>query len=89
MSRNETVSPYDCATCLNTSTPLCEHCSQVTSPSGKKSKPTYYASAAGGSRESAELATLSHRIALRLATGNPVQLSWILRYNQLITSNKE
>lgn len=86
MARNEKISPYECATCLNASTPLCEYCAQITSPSGKKRKPTHYASAVGGTRESAELASLSHRIGLRLATGNPVPLAWIMRYNALITT---
>ena len=89
MQKNEVASPYNCATCLNAGTPICELCNRIESPSGKKSKPTRYASAICGSRESAELAALSHRIALRLAMGNPVQLSWILKYNQLITRDKD
>lgn len=89
MARNETVRPYECANCLNVNTPLCEFCNQVTSPSGKLSKPTRYQGANGGKLESKELASLSHRIALRLATGNPVHLSWIIRYNQLVSSDKE
>ena len=80
---------YDCAACINSSSPLCKYCNQIKSPSGKLSKPTYYQGANGGRLESKELASLSHRIALRLATGNPVHLSWIIRYNQLVSSDKK
>lgn len=89
MAKNEEIRPFDCATCLNVNTPLCEYCSQITSPSGKKSKPSHYTSAVGGTRESAELAALASKITLRLTTGNPVQLSWVMRYNALITSEKQ
>ena len=33
---------YDCRTCINKGSPLCELCTQVTKPSGKETKPTYY-----------------------------------------------
>lgn len=88
MSKNETVRPYDCANCLNSRTPICELCSQITSPSGKVSAPTYYSPDKLGRIESKELAALTSKIVLRLATGNPVNLSWIIRYNDLLTGDK-
>lgn len=33
---------YDCKTCVNRNSPLCELCTQITSPSGKEHKPKYY-----------------------------------------------
>lgn len=33
---------YDCKTCVNRASPLCELCTQITSPSGKERKPKYY-----------------------------------------------
>ena len=33
---------YDCRTCVNRHSPLCELCTQITSPSGKERKPKYY-----------------------------------------------
>ena len=33
---------YDCRTCVNRTSPLCEICHQITKPSGKETKPTYY-----------------------------------------------
>lgn len=79
---------YDCACCLNAGTPLCELCTQIESPTGEENKPTQYQTATGGGKLSKELAALSNRIALRLYTGNPVQLSWIIRYNKLVTNDK-
>lgn len=38
----EIDSHYDCARCANRRSPLCELCTQVTSPSGKVSKPKYF-----------------------------------------------
>ena len=41
---NQTTSDkhYDCKTCVNRNSPLCELCTQITSPSGKERKPKYY-----------------------------------------------
>lgn len=33
---------YDCKSCVNRNSPLCELCTQITKPSGKKTKPRYY-----------------------------------------------
>lgn len=33
---------YDCKTCVNRGSPLCELCTKITSPSGKEHKPKYY-----------------------------------------------
>lgn len=33
---------YDCRSCVNRLSPLCELCTQITSPSGKEHKPRYF-----------------------------------------------
>jgi hypothetical protein len=33
---------YDCKTCVNRGSPLCELCTNITSPSGKEHKPKFY-----------------------------------------------
>lgn len=33
---------YDCKLCVNRASPLCELCTQITSPGGKEHKPKYY-----------------------------------------------
>ena len=74
---------YECATCLNSYTPLCDTCTYVCSPSGETGKPKHYQ----GPRtrlDNGKVAAIGNRIALRLLTGNPVPLSWIITYNQLV-----
>ena len=36
------MAQYDCMTCVNKRSPLCELCTRITSPSGKVRKPKYY-----------------------------------------------
>ena len=36
------MAQYDCTTCVNKLSPLCELCTRITSPSGKVRKPKHY-----------------------------------------------
>lgn len=78
---------YSCSNCLNHSTPLCDCCTEIRSPSGETSKPTYYQSAEGNPNEYSAAAEISAKIVLRLTTGAPVPLAWVVKYNEIITSS--
>lgn len=76
-----------CITCLNAETPICDVCSFIQKPSGKKSKPTNYAGGSGTNKNNQRMAVLASSIALRVQTGNPVPVRWLLEYNRLVTDS--
>lgn len=76
-----------CINCLNAGTPICDGCSFIQKPSGKKSKPTQYAGALGTNKDNKRMAALASSIALRIQTGNPVPVRWLLEYNKLVTDD--
>lgn len=76
-----------CINCLNAETPICDGCSFIQKPSGKKSKPTRYASTLGTNKENKRMAVLASSIAVRIQTGNPVPVRWLLEYNKLFTDD--
>lgn len=83
---------YECKECLNLNTPLCKCCNIIESPSGKLRKPTYYMD---GKLETISftpanehIKLLSDKISQRLTEGTPIYLSWIIQYNQILTTEK-
>ena len=85
---------YDCRTCINRASPLCELCTRITKPSGEETKPKYYiaqsdiVSVGGRTRycehptsdpETEKLAKyLVHLLCLRV----PIPTSVVLQYNR-------
>lgn len=76
-----------CITCLNAETPICDVCSFIQKPSGKKSKPTNYAGESGTNKDNKRIAALTSSITVRLQNGTPVPMRWLMEYNRLVTSN--
>ena len=80
---------YKCSECLNKRTPICYSCSSIESPDGEESKPKHYQANTGTLILSEELTSLSRVIESRVAIGLPINVSWVIRYNQLVASNEE
>ena len=93
---NQTTSDkhYDCKTCVNRGSPLCELCTHIASPSGKERKPTYYIAqssilrAGGRSRfqehptENNEIESLAKFITSFLCQRVPIPISVVMEYNR-------
>ncbi len=85
---------YDCRTCINRNSPLCELCTQITSPSGKERKPKYYIAQSdivgvgGRSRyhetptSDPETETLTQYLMALLCKRVPIPTSIVLEYNR-------
>ena len=75
---------YKCKDCINHKTPVCENCTQITSPGGHAQKPKHFCNADGHASEAnAEVAALIVKITMKLVMGHPIPLSWVMRYNEL------
>lgn len=84
MSKN---GKYDCRSCTNRATLLCELCATLCSPSGKIKKPTLYCSEGyinGGALE--ENIQLYSQIRGYLEAGHTIPLFFIMQYNKLMGS---
>ncbi len=86
---------YDCRTCINRSSPLCELCIHVQSPSGRETKkPTYYIAQSdilnvgGRSRYQEqptgdpEIEKLAKYLTILLHQRVPIPTSIVLEYNR-------
>ncbi len=84
---------YDCGSCVNKSSPLCELCTQITSPGGKERKPKYFIALAevkspitqikfphARGRETKRRAIT---IAKYLCDGLPIPIRVVMEYNVL------
>jgi hypothetical protein len=97
---NQTTSDkhYDCKTCVNRGSPLCELCTQITSPSGKEHKPKYYIALTEVFPTAVQIMFPYYKpkeqkraalaIAKYLCSGVPIPTSLVLEYNKL-TERKE
>lgn len=84
---------YDCSTCVNRNSPLCELCTQITSPSGKERRPKYYMRIMELEPFAPELKVplglnteLEKRaitIARYLGAGLPIPIRVVLEYNKI------
>lgn len=93
---NQTTSDkhYDCKTCVNRGSPLCELCTQITSPSGKEHKPKYYIGLVEVAPVvpelriphglSSEIEGRAITIARHLGAGLPIPIRAVLEYNTLV-----
>ncbi len=95
MEQNE--KRYDCRTCANKWSPLCELCSRVVSPSGRERPPKYYVDAravtAVGRRNAAEKTddeteALVLELVRSIFARGPLPLAIVMRYNAAV-SNKD
>ena len=73
---------FECATCLNAGTPICEKCRVIEKPSGRATRPTHYC----GDSETAAHGLLPGDVGaillVRLQCGNPLPLRLVMRYNE-------
>ena len=76
---------YKCADCINKKSPLCDLCFQTSSPNEDAGKPTYYQCYSPSPIVSDELNNLMIYINTRVASGVPVSINTIIKYNQLIS----
>lgn len=76
---------YKCNDCINKNTPLCDVCYQTSSPGEDAGKPTYYQCYSPSTIVSEELDNLMIYINTRVASGVPVSINTIIKYNQLIS----
>ncbi len=75
---------YDCATCLNAQTPLCDICSSVQRPSGQMSKPSFFVDSQGGVKNSQRRDELVRMMSVRIQKGKGIPLAMVMEYNNLI-----
>lgn len=90
---------YDCKTCVNRNSPLCELCTRITSPSGKERRPKYYVGLVEVITAVSELKAphgvnteLERRaitIAKYLGAGFPIPTRVLLEYNKLVAQKTE
>lgn len=78
-----------CKTCLNKGTPICQLCSFVKSPSGKETKPSCYTGDGSAALAGMTVSDMGAVLLVRLQTGKPLPLSWVLRYNDRIVASLE
>ena len=84
---------YDCATCVNRNSPLCELCTQILSPSGKERKPKYYIGQVEVEpidpelKFDSEVERRAFLIAKHLISGLPIPIRIVLEYNKLSEKN--
>ena len=73
---------FECVTCLNAGTPICEKCRVIEKPSGRATRPTHYC----GDSETAANGLLPGDVGaillVRLQCGKPLPLKWVMRYNE-------
>ena len=84
---------FECTRCANRHSPLCELCTQVTSPDGTKHKPKYYVEFTGvngryagckpnrpfNSERGEECAKMLERY---LSEGSPLPVALVMEYNK-------
>ncbi len=71
-----------CETCLNISTPVCDQCRKITSPSGKETTPTHYVGDGVTPTNKLTVADVGAILLVRVQLGQPLPLSFVLRYNE-------
>ena len=84
---------YNCEWCANAATPYCEKCNSITSPSGKKSKPTNYVARAAkliivGGRKT-NLERIETNIRYCLDNRYPIPVKFVELYNKITEKNDD
>ena len=74
---------YDCRMCINHSTPLCEHCTEIFNSKGYPSPPTYYVDGRRQIKSCFRQEELSQIITVRLSKKKRIPLAMVMEYNQL------
>ena len=90
---------YECETCANINSPLCELCTRISSPSGKERKPKYYIERQEVAPSVPELRIaygldrklegIAITIARYLRNGVPIPISVVMKYNELVAKEKD
>ena len=84
---------FECKRCANRRSPLCETCSQVTSPDGTEHKPKYYVEFTGVTRMTVDDAprrpfkrergeAYARMLEEYLREGSPIPIALVMEYNR-------
>lgn len=84
---------FECTRCANRRSPLCELCSQVTSPGGTEHKPKYFVEFTGATRmwaegeprrpfESERGEACAKMLEEYLREGSPIPVALVMEYNK-------
>jgi hypothetical protein len=89
---------YECETCANINSPLCDLCTRINSPSGKERKPKYYIEFSKVTSpitqirfplvKNKEFKRQAITIARYLCNGKPIPTSVVMKYNELAAKEK-